>query len=345
MVVRRRFRRRRYRLRRRRYQRRIRRYVRTRRYRTRRKSRKGGVLRKMLRALLPEIPIKYCQVYSGTGSFGSRTWLSTTIGSVNDIYTYRDQLPGLSNLYDDGTTGTSTHLSFQQFASKKFKARHKASYIGQNVGNATMFLTIHICKFRHDYVHGSDPAVTSIMTDCATSTNSGSGLVNATSTLPGSGYIGNYYNYPQFTVFSSSNFVSTYKVVKTHRLRVGPGDWFKFKLNSGYKEFDKSWLTANNSETLPIRHMKGWSKTAVLTWHGELAMKTGTLTSQTLTANDIIMYANHSLKLKAVPFLRKSTIYNPPVYLDTASPMWQPVVRPRGIVQVTETTTNAEQKG
>lgn len=313
----------------------------------RRKRSRGGIIGKMLKSLLPTVPIKYCRTYNGQGQFGSKTWWSDTIGAVADANTYKDYLPGQSNIYDTGAGGTSTSLSFQQFASKKFKFKHVAHYVGQNVANTTMILTIHIIKFRTDYNIIANPSITShLNADCGTSTNSGNCLLNSNSTLPAGSYIGNYYAYPQFTLFMSNNTTSTFKVVRTINLRVPPGGWFKFKLNTGYKEFDKQWLANNAARTDKIEHMRNWSKMAAISWHGELVQKANDVGTTTLAATDFILYANHSLKLKAVPFHRQSIVLKPPVYLDTTSPLsWTPQVRPKGVVQITTTSTSAQDKG
>ena len=121
---RRRFRRRRIRPRRR-LRPRYRRMLRRNRYK--RHSRRKTALGQFMKALLPEVPIKYIKTTSGVGSYAKRAWFSSdVIGNAETLYTYKDYLPGGSMITDDGGTGTSTHLTFQGFNSKRFKAKHSA---------------------------------------------------------------------------------------------------------------------------------------------------------------------------------------------------------------------------
>lgn len=309
------------------------------------RRKRGGVISKMLKSLLPTVPIKYCQTYYGIGAYGSRTWFSDTIGNVADAYSYRDYLPGQSNIFDDGSTGTSTHLTFQQFAMKRLKLRHVASYVGQNVANTTMILTAHICQFRRDYNAKKNPSVLTdfLNVDAGTSTNSGAYKIDSHSSLPATSYIGKYSSYPQFNAFMSPEFCSNFLVVKTKKYRIPPGGWFKFKLNTGYKEFERNWLVDNNGLTQPLQHLRKWSKFLVLTWHGELVQQAATLANTTLSATDFQLYANHSLTLKAVPYHKESVVLLPPVNMVTTSPLpFLPQVRPKVVVQVTKTSTAVE---
>lgn len=324
---------------RRRYGRRPR-YSRYLRKRSRVYRRGGGTINKMLKALLPVVPLKYAKTYYGLGSYGSRTWFSDVVGSVDDANNYKEYLPGQSNIYDDGSTGTSTHLSFQQFSAKKFKMRHIETYTGQNVANTTMLLTAHVVKFRRDYEIKNAPDIVTdfLSTDSAATTNSGGFRIDKNSSLPATSYIGNYYNYPQFTMFMSPTTCSYLKVVKTKKFRIPPGGWFKFKLNTGWHEFDKAWLNVNGGATQPIHHLRNWSKMLVLTWHGELAQKVSAINTVTLAATDFIMYGSNSITLKAVPYQRKSVILQPPVNLVTTTPLpWNPQVRPKVVVQINKT--------
>lgn len=320
------------------------RYLRKRRVYGRR--RRGGALSKLIKNILPTVPIKYVETTSSTGSYGSRTWWSKTIGDVNDAYTYRNYLPLQSNLFDDGSSGTSTHLTFQQYGAKKLKLRHVTTFTMQNVANTTMVLTAHIAKFRRD----SDTAnlqVGDVLykdTSATAGVATGEYLIDSHSTVPSTSYIGNFYNYPQFTVFNSTLACSQWKVVSTKKYRVPPGGWVKFRLNTGYKEFDAKWLTENAAQAGPTRHLKDWSKTLMLSWHGELVQKLNDPTAVTLSLTDFIMYQTHSLTLKAVPFHRQSIVFKNPVNMVTTTPFpWTPQVRPKVVVQVNATSKNAEE--
>lgn len=299
-----------------------------------------------MKAILPTVPIKYAVTYNGTGIFAARNWFSSTIGSAGDALAYTQYLPGQSNIFDDGTSGTSTHLSFQQYSAKKFKMRHVCTYTGQNVANTTMILTAHICKYRRDYNVVNNPNITGLLgADSAGTTSTGAFRIDKNSAAAG-GFVDHFWKNPQYTFFMSPTATSALKVVKTQKLRVPPGAWFKFKLNTGYKEFDKAWLNINGALTDKIYHVKGWSKMLVLTWHGELVQKPTDLTAQTLSKTDFIMYGSHSVTLKAVPYHRESVILQPPVNLITANPLgFTPVVRPKSVIQITETNTAAEDQG
>lgn len=298
-----------------------------------------------MKALLPTVPIKYVETVGKTGTYAARTWYSKTIGDVSDAHTYRNYLPGQSNIFDDGSTGTSTHLSFQQYNAKKFKLRQTTTFTLQNTANTTMIMTAHIAKIRRDMID-DDPYVGDYLyKDCSATANAATGeyLIDKASAVPASSYIGNFYNYPQFTMFSSTNACATWKVVKTRKLRIPAGGWVKFKLNTGYKEFDSKWLTENASQTNPIRHLRDWSKTLILTWHGELVQKIDDVTTNTLSKTDFMMYMTHSLTLKAVPYHRQSILYKVPVGLSSGTTLgFTPQVRPTVIVQVTKTDADAD---
>ena len=303
-------------------------------------------LKKLMDTLLPTIPVKYVKTTSGSGSYAARSWLTfDTIGTVSTINSYKDYLPNSSLITDDGAVGTSTHLSFQGYYNKRFKAKHTARYTCQNVANSTMFATIHICAYRRDYSEKEHPSVTTdfMASDLDSSTLNGSMDVNINSALPGAGLITKYYNYPQATIFDSPTTCSQLKVLKTYKLRVPAGAWFKFKVRTGWKNFDKAWLLENAGQ---IKHLRGWSKVPVITWHGELVQKPTDVTTTTLSNTDFICYQTHCITLKALAFHRKSTVFQVPVNLSSANPLgFTPVVRPTGVIQVTETEKNAEDKG
>jgi len=342
--------------------RRIRRSVRSRRFarRSRRSSymrkrrsgfgrrRRGGAVSKLMKALLPTVPVKYIETIGRHGVHSARSWFSKSFGDVADAYTYKESLPGQSNIYDDGTLGTSTHLSFQQYGSKKYKLRHTATITAQNTGNSTMILTAHIAKYRRDTPNTDTTASPAITTQLYKDTQAGvtgQFLIDKGSNVPATSNITNYYDYPQFTMFYSTAACSTWKVVNTRKLRVPPGGWIKFKVNTGYKEFDAKWVTENNSATTPLRYLRGWSKTLILTWHGELSQKISDVTTNTLSSCDLMMYITHSLTLKAVPYHRQSTIFLKPVGMTTLSTLgFTPQIRPTVVVQVSKTGQDATEE-
>jgi len=319
------------------------RYLRKRRSYGRRK--RGGAISKLIKNILPTVPIKYVETTSSSGTYGCRTWWSKTIGDVNDAYTYRNYLPLQSNLFDDGSSGTSTHLTFQQYGAKKLKLRHVTTFTMQNLSNVTMILTAHIGKFRRDSDTANLQIGDVLYKDCAATAGAATGeyLIDSHSTVPSTSYLSNFYNYPQFTMFSSTLACSQWKIVKTNKLRIPPGGWAKFKLNTGYKEFDAKWLVENDAQTGKTRHLKDWSKTLMLSWHGELVQKLNDPSAVTLAPTDWMMYMTHSLTLKAVPFHRQSIVYKNPVNMVTTTPFpWTPQVRPKVVVQVNETSTQVK---
>ena len=64
-------------------------------------------------------------------------------------------------------------------------------------------------------------------------------------------------------------FTSTFKVIKSYKMRLAPSEWFRLNLGTRYKEFDKKWLLDNYADTKPIKLIRGFSKFALFTWHGE----------------------------------------------------------------------------
>ena len=184
----------------------------------------------------------------------------------------------------------------------------------QNLSNVTMILTAHVAKFRKDSDSANLQVADVLYKDSAATALAATGeyLIDKASTVPANSYIGNFYNYPQYTVFHSTLACSIWKIVSTRKIRVPPGGWVKFKLNTGYKEFDAKWLTENAAQAGPTRHLKDWSKTLMLSWHGELVQKLDDPTANTLAPIDWMMYCSHSLTLKGVPFHRKSTVFRPP---------------------------------
>lgn len=321
------------------------RYLRKRRLYGRRR-RSGGTLSKLIKNILPTVPIKYVETDNANGSYGSRTWWSKTIGDVNDAYNYRNYLPAQSNLFDTGSSGTSTNLYFQQYGSKKLKLRHVTTFTMQNLSNVTMILTAHIGTFRKDSDSADLQVADVLYKDCSATAGAATGeyQIDKASTVPSTSYIGNFYNYPQFTFFSSSLGCSIWKIRDTKKIRIPPGGWAKFRLNTGYKEFDSKWLVENAAQAGPTRHLKDWSKTLMLTWHGELVQKLNDSSAVTLAATDWMMYMTHSLTLKAVPFHRQSIVYKNPINMVTTTPFpWTPQVRPKVVVQVNQTSKAVEE--
>lgn len=316
-----------------------RRYGRKKSYKKFGKKRKNTALSKLFKALLPTVPVKACGAFGVVGSYGCRSYTTTFVGDTYGVFTGRDYLPSQSNLFDDGSVGSSTHLSFQQFGAKKFKAKHSKRILGQNLGNTHMILTVYICEPRHDFTDSYTPTVEEMFPDCLATTASGQDLLDINSSLPGSSNIDKYYKYPQFTPFHSAYFTSTFKVVKSHKLRVGPSEWFRINLGTRYKEFDKKWLVANNGLTVPVKLLRGFSKFALFSWHGEAVAKTDALTV-TLCKNDLMIYYNQTWTYKAIPYHRKSTVLATPIGLHTETTIadGEYKVRPSGVVQITETS-------
>lgn len=307
------------------------------------KRRKNGALSKLFKAILPSLPVKNCGALGMVGRYGGRSWTQSIVGDVASAYALRDALPGQSNIFDDGSIGTSTHMTFQQYAAKKYKLKHTKNVIGQNLGNTHMIMTIYFCKFRHDYQNTDAVTYDKVLSDTSTTANSGQDLLEYGSALTGAGAIEKYYEYPQYTPFMSNEFVTTFKVVKSRKLRIGPSEWFKFKISTGYKEFDKKWLLQNDAEALPIKYLRGWSTVAYITYHGEAVTDPTDVNLVTLSKNDLMLYWNETKMLKAVPHHRKCTRLAVPSGLTTlANPAATPLVRPSGVVQVTETSHAAQ---
>lgn len=310
-----------------------------------RRKRSGGAIKKLMKALLPTVPIKYVETKGVHGVYSARSWYSKTIGNCETIYQFKDYLPGQSNIFDDGTGSASTTMSLQQYACKKLKAKHYVTITGQNTGNTTQILTAYICKFRRDTtdVDGGTLAADTLYKDC-TPADKGKYLIDTHSAVPATSTLTNFYNYPQFTLFHSSLACSKWLVVKTKKLRVPPGGWFKFKLNTGYKEFDSEWLTQNHSSP-QLTYLRNWSKTLILTWHGELVQKVSDVTTNALSSTDIMMYMTHNITLKAVPYHRQSTVFSVPVGLSSGSTLgFTPQIRPTVVVEVTKTGQDAEEE-
>ena len=223
-MVKRRYTSRRRRLRRPYYRKKIngkKKYYRKKRSLRRNGRRKNGALSKLFKSILPTVPVKSCGAFGVDGVYGCRAWTTTFVGDSYGVYSGRDYLPGQSNLYDDGSIGSSTHLSFQQFGSKKFKAKHTKRIVGQNLGNTHMLLTIYICQPRYDYTDSYTPVTDELFPDCLGGVSSGQDLLNANSSLPGgTSNIDKYYKYPQFTPFMSAFFTSTFKVIKSYKMRL-----------------------------------------------------------------------------------------------------------------------------
>ena len=171
--------------------------------------------------------------------------------------------------------------------------------------------------------------------DCLGGVSSGQDLLNANSSLPGgTSNIDKYYKYPQFTPFMSAFFTSTFKVIKSYKMRLAPSEWFRLNLGTRYKEFDKKWLLDNYADTKPIKLIRGFSKFALFTWHGE-AVCSGDSTEITLQKTDLMVYYNQTWRFKAVPFYRHSTLLSTPSGLHTESSIVDGtyLVRPSGVVR------------
>lgn len=323
------------------------------------KYRKNSAIRTLFKAILPEVPVKSCGAFGILGTYGARTYKTDFVGDTTGITAGRDLLPGQSNIYDDGAIGTSTHLTFQQYAAKKMKAKHIKRYIGQNLGNTHMILTMFIVKPRYDYSLSFNPDYNDLFPDCLTSVTSGQDLLNVGSALPGSSNIDNYCKYPQFTPFMSAHFTSNFKVVKSYKMRLGPSEWFRLKLNTGYKEFDKKWLLANEAlgATTKLKLLSKFSKFVIFSWHGEAITKppapapadpvvteAAAVNTVTLSKCDLMVYYNQTWTYKAIPYHRKATILALPTNLHTEAAIAEGdyVVRPSGVVQITETSHAAK---
>ena len=115
---------------------------------------------------------------------------------------------------------------------------------------------------------------------------------------------------------------------------MAPSEWFRLNLGTRYKEFDKKWLLDNYADTKPIKLIRGFSKFALFTWHGE-AVCSGDSTEITLQKTDLMVYYNQTWRFKAVPFYRHSTLLSTPSGLHTESSIVDGtyLVRPSGVVR------------
>ena len=151
-------------------------------------------------------------------------------------------------------------------------------------------------------------------------------------------------DYPSFTPFMSGSFVASCKVIKTRKMRLGPSEWFRFKLTTGYKEFDKKWLLNNNDAgASKLLYLRKFSKGVLFSWHGE-AVATDNPAVVTLSKNDLMLYYSQTITSKAVPHHRKAFVLGVPSGLHTENDINDStyLVRPSGVVQVTETSHAAQ---
>lgn len=312
------------------------------------KKKRSSAISKLFKTILPSVPVKSTGAFGVVGSYGCRVYKADFVGELAGVVAGRDYLPNQSAIYDDGAVGTSTHMSFQQYAAKKYKAKHTKRYIGQNLGNGHMLLTIYIATPRHDYIPSDHPDVNELFPDCLTSTSAGQDFLQTGSALPAAGStIVNYYNYTNFTPFMSNHFTTSWLVLKTYRMRLAPGEWFKFNMSTKLKEFDKKWLLANDAYSIDqrIKLPAKYAKMALFTWHGEAVTKGGgteatDVNTITLAKNDLMVYYNHTWLYKAVPHHMKSIRLLAPSNIHTEDTIaaGQYLVRPTGVVQVSETS-------
>lgn len=340
-------RRRRFTSRRRHFKRRL--FRRTRFRRRRLRGRGRGAIAKLMKHLLPKVPIRWVKTENLTGAFSSRQWYCfEPAGTLSGLVGWHNYLPNVQNIFGSLGGTASTNLSVDNFNSVKFRAKYIQRFSVQNISNLEGYATLYIMKFRKDtpteIYTGANNAFTTMLDDAGIASHY---QTNANSSLPTpTSYIGAIYNYPAFTVFDSSKTCSLLKVIKTRKMRVGPGETFHFRVATKTKEFSSAYIFRNNTATNKVEYAGNWSKVAWLSWHGPVCQKAGDATTQVLGAVDFLSYCSSTLVLKAVATHTPSKVYFQPVNLTTASPLaFVPVVRPKGVIQITETTANAEQKG
>lgn len=301
-----------------------------------------------MKHLLPTIPIKWVGTSAQTGTYAARTWYAYGVcGYLSGLYQYKDYLPQTANIFHTGAGTASTNLSVDNYNSIKFRAKWIQRHSIQNVSNMDAYVTVHVLRFRKDTattVYSGGSSAYNILLD--DTTPAAHYQTNVNSALPATSYISQIYNYPQFTIFDSSKTCSYLQVLKTRKLKVGPGETFHVRVATKSKEFSQAYLIRNNAVANPDEYVGGWSKVLWLTWHGPNVMKAGDVTSTTLGACDFITYTTNCVILKAVATHTPSKVFAIPSNLISSTPLaWAPVIRPRGVIQVTETSTAAEEKG
>lgn len=324
-------------------------FRRTRFRRRRFRGRRSGAISKLLKHLLPTVPLYYCRTENLTGSYSARTWYCFDVaGALTSLAGFYNFVPNLESVYADHLGTSSIHLSTDHFNSLKFKTKEVKRYSVQNISNVEAYVTLYVMRFRKDtpteIYSGATNAYTSLLDDAVIG---GNYQTSSSSSVPaGPSYIGAIYNYPAFTIFGSSKTCSLMKVTRVKKLRVGPGETFHFRYATRMKEFSNAYIKRNAAATNKVQYVGNWSTVAWMSWHGPVCQKAGDPTSQVLAACDFLAYSSNTLVYKAVPTHTPVKVYYPPAGMITASPLaFTPVVRPKGVIQITETTANVEEKG
>lgn len=303
-----------------------------RRPRFRRRRRRSSALGKLMKALLPRVPVQWLEGRSLVGYQGCRTYHNGPLcGDYNYAYTYSALLPG-GNQYNlmhndvSATPTTAASLTVANYNSKKFRMKMLQKWKLLNVSNTPAVLTTYYCMVRNNMASvqcdfDSDQGLKAILTIDTTSTPTSDAPRNSMSTasnLPvGANYIVGYPDYPQFTVFDSSLFCSMFKVLKTENDVVPPGGEVYKRIGTKYKEFDYQYVRNNQSLTTTQRTRAHghWSKIILFSWHGTVGAQVDTAGVPTATSTYRTCFAanvQHTLVCKAVANTIKTRALVPP---------------------------------
>lgn len=162
----------------------------------------------------------------------------------------------------------------------------------QNRSNASMELKIYECVIRHDVANSAiatsaGPAgIVSAMFDGNLLPTFAGAALNAVgpnqAALPTG--MTSQSQHPAFTPYQSEAFVSTFKILKTHSMKLAPNEIISRKFALKPKLFKAQWLLSNGANEWISR----WSKTLMFSWVG-MPVDDGTLSNQGKAKCDLFL--------------------------------------------------------
>lgn len=270
-----------------------------------RKTRKYKSVNKLLwkRICTPQT-VKSTWAYALAGKQGQRQWMPMMMGSLGQIQAeVAARRP--TGFLTAGQRGSASIQTIFEYGQQNWQAVIQSLVYDtriQNRSNATMELKIYECAMRHDVPSGSLNAQTGFLSmfsrDMDNPTFVGSGNSNQgpnQENLP-TGITNNYYH-PAFTPYMSNEFVNTFKILKTHRVNLGPNEVLHKKFYCKKNATFKGQYIDGATSTF---WQKNYTKYLLFSWVGQ-PVDDGTVVKQTKARCDLFIQSDITMKFHFWP--------------------------------------------
>lgn len=263
-------------------------------------SRMLGILR---RKLTTPMTYKTTVAQTRSGLQGQRQWMDVEIAGEQFIKILANRRP--SNFLFNTAIGTASTAVVQDIGQSQYQLVIDKLIWDmriQNRGNASMELKIYECVIRHDVA----------ATDFSTGVSGAQTFFNTSSDPPtfvgtGQSNLGpqqvafptgmtHQHQHPTYTPYMSNLFCSFFKILKCHKLALGPNEIVCKKFYAKAKTFKGSHIDAGAS----YEWQRGWSKVLLYTWVG-MPVDDGTVNNQTKAKTDLFLQADVTCKYHFLP--------------------------------------------